>query len=74
MKTTVVIASALLASASAFAPVEFHGRVSTAQNALADRIFGLDLFEPKKDQNKYGARAKKNLAIGKITEKSVRRF
>jgi hypothetical protein len=71
MKTTAIIASALLASASAFAPFEFRGRVSTAQNALFDDIFNMDLFEPKKDQNKYGARANKNLAMGKITEQSV---
>lgn len=30
----------------------------------------MDLFAPKKDQNTYGARSKKNLKVGAITEKS----
>jgi len=30
----------------------------------------MDLFEPNKTQNDYGARGKKNLSTGKLTEKS----
>ena len=44
MKTVVAALTLLLASASAFAPTNVGGRPSTAQAALADRIFGLDLF------------------------------
>jgi len=68
MKFTIAFALSLLSSALAFAPLQSSGRVSVAQNALADRIFGLDLFDS--EQNKYGARKKKNLAQGKLTDKS----
>ena len=34
------------------------------------QIANMDLFAPVKDQNNYGARSKKNLAVGKITDKS----
>ena len=34
---------------------------SVAREALADRVFGMDLFN--KDGNKYGARAKKDLKV-----------
>merc|ERR1712238_581273 len=37
-------------------------------NALFDRVANMDLFAPKKDQNTYGARKKKDLRMGKITE------
>lgn len=58
-------------STGAFAPLAPSSvRLSTAQHALADRVFGLDLFSPKSDQNDYGARGKKNLKLGKITDSS----
>ena len=66
MKYTAAASIALLASASAFAPAPSSGRVSVAREALADKIFGLDLFEPNKDQNDYGARAKKNIKVGSL--------
>ena len=67
-----------LASASAFAPagisVASTARMirlsSTVQHAIADRIFGLDLFAPNADQNDYGARGKKNLKVGQLTSSS----
>jgi hypothetical protein len=34
------------------------------------QVFNMDLFAPKKDQNKYGARTKKNLKLGEITSTS----
>ncbi|CAJ1959213.1 unnamed protein product [Cylindrotheca closterium] len=55
----------LLGVVAAFAPAQ-QGRAVTAQNALFDDIFGMDLFAPKKDQNDYGARNKKKLVQGKI--------
>eukprot|EP00538_Stauroneis_constricta_P012236 CAMPEP_0119558400 /NCGR_PEP_ID=MMETSP1352-20130426/10763_1 /TAXON_ID=265584 /ORGANISM="Stauroneis constricta, Strain CCMP1120" /LENGTH=152 /DNA_ID=CAMNT_0007605749 /DNA_START=26 /DNA_END=484 /DNA_ORIENTATION=+ len=58
-----------LAAVSAFAPMQ-QGRASTDMNALFDRIFNMDLFEPVKDQNDYGARNKKKLATGKIGSSS----
>ena len=63
MKTTAVIAAGLVASAQGFTPVP-QGRVSVTQlsESLFDRVFGMDLFNPVKDQNDYGARAKKNVS------------
>lgn len=67
MKTSAVIALGLVASVQGFAPTQ-QGRVDTQlQESLFDKIFGMDLFEPVKTQNDYGARGKKNLKTGKIT-------
>jgi hypothetical protein len=54
--TAFVFAFALLLASSVSSFVPTHAassscRVSTAQNALADKIFGMDLFAPVKDQN-----------------------
>jgi hypothetical protein len=68
MKTTAALLLTLAASASAFAPQQSQGRTSVAQNALADRIFGMDLYN--RDGNKYGARAKKNLKVGELKDNS----
>lgn len=57
MKYTGALTLGLVASTAAFAPSSSNGRVSTARDALADRIFGMDLFD--KENNKYGAREKK---------------
>lgn len=72
MKTAAAISLALLASASAFAPApSSNGRVSVAREAsIADRIFGMDLFEPNKEQNDYGARSKKNVKVGSLSSNS----
>lgn len=70
MKYTAAASIALLASASAFAPTATNGRVSVAREALADKIFGMDLWEPVKDSNEYGARTKKNLKQGKLGSNS----
>lgn len=69
MKVIVLLVAAV-ASTQAFAPLPTSGRVATAHESIFSRIADMDLFAPKKDQNEYGARAKKNLAVGKITEKS----
>eukprot|EP00566_Odontella_aurita_P036828 CAMPEP_0113592492 /NCGR_PEP_ID=MMETSP0015_2-20120614/37875_1 /TAXON_ID=2838 /ORGANISM="Odontella" /LENGTH=59 /DNA_ID=CAMNT_0000499031 /DNA_START=74 /DNA_END=249 /DNA_ORIENTATION=+ /assembly_acc=CAM_ASM_000160 len=55
---TVIVAAATLASASAFVPAG-DARPSSAlfeKKPLAQRIFDMDLFAPKSDQNDYGAR------------------
>jgi len=70
MKYTAVASVALLASASAFVPASNNGRVSVAREALADKIFGLDLWEPVKDSNTYGARKSKNLKVGSLGNNS----
>lgn len=54
---------AVVASVQGFAPVS-QGRVGTQlQETLFDKVFGMDLFAPVKDQNDYGARAKKNVRL-----------
>jgi hypothetical protein len=70
MKVAASLTLCLAASASAFAPtpVRNAGSSLTEMNALADNIFGMDLFDPSR--NKYGARGKKDLKTGKLTEKS----
>ena len=70
MKTSAALVLALAGSAAAFSPTETSSRPSTARDALADRIFGLDLWEPVKDSNTYGARAKKNIKVGKLGDNS----
>lgn len=64
---------ASLSLVAGFAPQSAGSRSRacvTQQYALADRIFGMDLFAPKADQNNYGARAKKNIKIGTLTSNS----
>lgn len=68
MKCSILLIS-LAVSAQAFAPAP-QGRTVTSRDALFNKIFDMDLFAPKKDQNTYGARNKKNLKQGKITESS----
>jgi hypothetical protein len=64
MKTSAVIALCLVATTQGFAPVS-QGRANTElSESFFDRIFGMDLFEPNKDQNTYGARNKKNVSDG----------
>ena len=64
MKTTCVLALGLVASVQGFAPVNQPARANTElSETLFDKIFGMDLFEPVKDQNDYGARKKKNVSI-----------
>jgi len=64
MKATVAVAAGLLATAHGFAPVS-QGRVTGTQlsESLFDKVFGMDLFAPVKDQNDYGARGKKNVSF-----------
>jgi hypothetical protein len=61
---------ATLSVAAAFAPQQAATRQSTEFSALFDDIANMDLFSPVKDQNDYGARNKKKLGGGKLTDKS----
>ena len=73
MKYSALLVLSLVASANAFAPSK-NGRPETALSAegktFFNRVFELDLFAPVADQNDYGARKKKKLTQGKITDKS----
>ena len=63
MKTSLVLALGAVASVQGFAPAQ-QQKVGTQLDAtLSERIFGMDLFEPVKDQNNYGARNKKNVSF-----------
>ncbi|GKY94891.1 hypothetical protein MPSEU_000454000 [Mayamaea pseudoterrestris] len=69
MKTAAFLPLLLSVSASAFVTPSTQRAASVTElNALADNIFGLDLFDPKR--NKYGAREKKNVKTGTLTSKS----
>ena len=62
MKYTAFSFLAIVTAVSAFVPAQQNNRVSVEQGALADKIFGLDLFAPNPEVNTYGARNKKNVS------------
>ena len=71
MKTTALIIAGCVASASAFAPAPNGERASTQlHKSLFRTISEMDLFAPKKDQNDYGARSKKNAKIATLGNNS----
>mmetsp|Transcript_10886 Transcript_10886/g.16615 ORF Transcript_10886/g.16615 Transcript_10886/m.16615 type:complete len:169 (-) Transcript_10886:238-744(-) len=69
MKTSALIVAASVASASAFVPAA-KAPVSTELNGLFKTISDMDLWAPVSDSNEYGARGKKNIKTGTLTEKS----
>ncbi len=74
MKTSALIIAASVASASAFAPstngVRATTDLSAEKKSFFRTVFDMDLFAPKADQNDYGARNKKNLSVGSLSDKS----
>lgn len=69
MKTTALLVASV-ASASAFVPAT-KAPVSTQLNeSLFKKISNMDLWEPVKNSNEYGARNSKNIKTGTLTEKS----
>merc|ERR1712157_347657 len=67
---TPLIVSASIAVASAFVPAP-HSKTSTALNeSLFKKVSNLDLWAPVSTSNQYGARSKKNLKTGKLTNRS----
>jgi hypothetical protein len=62
--TVVAVALVLVADVQGFAPVSSQGKVVSTQlqGTLFDAVAGMDLFAPKKDQNTYGARNKKDVS------------
>jgi hypothetical protein len=66
MKTSAIVALTLVAGAQGFAPSSQGRAGSQLSESLFDKIRGLDLFEPVKDQNNYGARAKKNVSFYQV--------
>lgn len=71
MKSSAIITLGLFASVQGFAPAP-QGRVGTEiSESLFDRVFGMDLFAPKMDQNDYGARTKKNVSLPLLSAHDV---
>merc|ERR1712039_111716 len=54
---------------SAFVPGT-QPKTTFALDGIFERIAGMDLFAPNADVNTYGARDKKKLSVGLITDKS----
>jgi len=71
MKLSLFVAISSVVTVGAFTPAQTTFRTSTSLSAgksLFRRITDMDLFAPNEDQNDYGARGKKNLKTGAITE------
>jgi hypothetical protein len=69
MKTSALLIAASVASASAFVPAA-KAPQTTQLNGLFKTISDMDLWAPVKDSNDYGARGKKNIKTGTLTDKS----
>jgi hypothetical protein len=67
MKTFAIISLCLIAGVQGFAPAS-QGRAGTQlSESIFDKVIKMDLFEPVKDQNNYGARSKKNVSFLTLT-------
>lgn len=70
MKVSALLVAASVASASAFVPAP-EARQSTQLNeSIFRKISNMDLWEPVKNSNEYGARGKKNIKTGTLTDRS----
>ena len=70
MKTSALFIAASVASVSAFAPASKAPTSTQLNESIFKKISNMDLWEPVKDSNDYGGRAKKNLKTGQLTDKS----
>jgi hypothetical protein len=70
MKVTSVLIAASVASASAFVPAPQTPQTTQLNESIFRKIANLDLWEPVKNSNEYGARNKKNIKVGQLTERS----
>merc|ERR1719145_536530 len=70
MKTiTLLLLLGAVTLVSAFVPGT-QPKTNLALNGIFEKIADMDLFAPNPTVNTYGARSKKKLAVGKITDKS----
>jgi hypothetical protein len=58
----VLLAFVVVAAVQGFAPNSQGRSVSQLNESLFDKVANMDLFAPKKDQNTYGARNKKDVS------------
>jgi hypothetical protein len=74
MKISALFVAASVASASAFVPSTRSSSSAATTTQLHESLFkkisNLDLWAPVADSNDYGARSKKKIGTGKLTEKS----
>eukprot|EP01083_Nonionella_stella_P041289 111959_1 len=71
MKVTALLIAASVASTSAFAPQAAPQKSTQLNESLFKKISNMDLFEPNKTQNDYGARGrKKSTAVAKLNDNS----
>jgi len=71
MKVTALLIAASVASTSAFAPQAAPQKSTQLNESLFKKLSNMDLFEPNKTQNDYGARAgKKSTGVAKLNDNS----
>jgi hypothetical protein len=74
MKCTALLVVASVTSALAFVPSTPVSTTTTTTTQLHESLFkkisNMDLWAPVADSNDYGARSKKKIATGKLTDKS----
>eukprot|EP01082_Thalassiosira_pseudonana_P014018 g12564.t1 g12564 contig6:2164860-2165686(+) len=70
-KVSAALVIASVASTSAFTVQNGNARQSTQLNeSIFKKISNLDLWAPVADSNDYGARSKKNIKVGQLTDRS----
>ena len=70
MKVSAVLVAASVASASAFVPAAKAPQSTQLNESIFKKISNLDLWEPVKNSNDYGARNNKNIKVGQLTDRS----
>ena len=71
MKVTALLIAASVASTSAFAPQAKAPQSTQLNESLFKKLSNMDLFEPNKTQNDYGARSgKKSTGVAKLNDRS----
>jgi len=68
--STVFVVAASMASASAFAPAPKAAQSTQLNESLFKKISNMDLWAPVSDSNDYGARGKKAMKTGTLTDRS----
>ncbi len=72
MKVSAILIAASVATVSAFVPSTGKASVPSTQlnESLFKKISNMDLWAPVADSNDYGARSKKKIVTGQLTDKS----
>ena len=70
MKVTALLIAASVATASAFVPATKAHTTTQLHESLFKKIANMDLWAPVADSNDYGARTKKAVKTGQLTDRS----